>query len=132
MSSRYVRVLVEGWLKDVTMGVPYYLTINTEEDPQDDVWCTVDFSASFRDTITFCEGHTTEEGEVEIQYFGLPGKGYDTLIQAIETDMITLMAQRDPQGKMVLMRRSAPFETSGGSAKTMYGLSIYVDYQLFE
>jgi len=132
MSSHYVRSLVEGWLKDVAMAVPYYLTINTEQDPQDDIWCTADFSSSYRDTLTFCEGLTTEEGEVEVQYFGLPGKGYEDLIQAVEADMITLMAQRDPQGKCVLMRRSAPYETSGGSARAMYGVSIYVDYQLFE
>jgi len=132
MSSNYVRVLVEGWLKDVAMTVPYYLTINTEENPQEDQWCTADFSSNYRDRLTFCEGLTSEEGEVEIQYFGLPGTGYSALILAVEADMITLMAQRDPQGKCVLVRRSAPFETSSGSAKQMYGLSIYVDYQLYE
>jgi hypothetical protein len=132
MSSRYVRTLVEGWLQDAAMTVPYYRTINEEQNPQDDIWCTAEFSSPFRDLITYCEGLTTEEGEIEIEYFGLPGKGYDTLIQALEADMLILMAQRDPQGKCVLMRRSAPYETSRGSASAMYGLSVYVDYQLFE
>jgi len=132
MSSRYVRTLVKGWLLDPEMSVPYYQTINEEQNPQDQIWCTADFSSSFRDVITFCNGEISEEGEIEIEYFGLPGIGDDTLIQALEADMVILMARIDPQGKCTLMRRSAPFETSGGSAKLMYGLSVYVDYQLFE
>lgn len=132
MSSFYVRQVVEGWLEDAAMAVPYYQTINEENNPQDDIWATADFTSSLRDTITFCQGITSEEGEVEVQYFGLPGIGYSALIQAIEADMVTLMAQRDPQGKLVLMNRSAPFETSVGSAKSMYGLSIYIDYQYYE
>lgn len=132
MSSSYVRTLVEGWMKDAGMAVPYYATINEEQNPQDELWCTVDFTSDYRDVITFCEGMTTEEGEVEVQYFGRAGIGDDTLIQALEADMITLMAQRDPQGKCVLIRRSAPFETSSGSADQMYSLSVYIDYQFYE
>ena len=132
MSSLYVRNMVTGWLEDPAMAVPFYATINYEENPQDDMWMTADFSSDFRETTTYCNDQTFEEGEVELQYFGLPGKGYEALITAIEADMVTLMAQRDPQGKMVILRRSAPFETSSGSAKAMYGLSIYLDYQLYE
>lgn len=132
MSSYYVRSLIEGWLKDQAMSVPYYPTINEEQNPTDDIWCTADFTSNYRDVMTFCEGLTTEEGEVEIEYFGKAGIGDDSLIQAIEADMLILMAQRDPNSKCILMRRSAPFETSGGSAMMMYGLSIYVDYQLYE
>jgi len=130
MSSRYVRNLMETWLKDPAMAVPYYLTVNEEQDPQDDVWCTCDFSSNYRETMTFCEGVTSEEGEVEVVYYGLPGKGYDALIQMLEADMLVLMARRDP--KLALLNRSAPFEFSGGSADEMYAMSVYVDYQLFE
>ena len=132
MSSLYVRELVEGWLEDPAMTVPYFPTINVEQNPQDDIWMTADFTASLRDTITYCQGQTSEEGEVELMFFGQPGIGYTALIQAIEADMVTLMAQRDPLNKMVLVNRSAPLETSSGSAKAMYGLSIYIDYQYFE
>lgn len=132
MSTLYVRTLVEGWLNDVAMNVPYYPTINEEQNPSDAIWCTAKFNSDFRDVITFCRGNTTEEGDIEIEYFGLPGIGDDALLTALEADMITLMSQRDPAGKCVLLRRSAPFETSGGSASLLYGLSIFVDYQLYE
>jgi len=132
MSSFYVRQMMEGWLQDAGMVIPYYPTINEGQDPQDAMYCTLKFSSSFRDTITFCQGDTSEEGEVEVIYFGQAGIGYNALIQALEADMITLMAQRDLTGKLTLVRRSAPFEFSGGSAGQMYGLSIYIDYTLYE
>jgi hypothetical protein len=132
MSSGYVRTLIEGWLNDAAMDVPYYPTANLEQNPTDDIWCTADFSSNFRDFMTYCDGMVIEEGEVEVRYLGLPGIGYSTLLAALEADMITLMAQRDPGGKCVLMSRSAPFESSGGTATLQYGLSVYMDYQYFE
>lgn len=132
MSSFYVRQMVETWLKDPAMVIPYYDTINEEQDPQDDMYCTGRFNSSFRETTTFCQGNTLEEGEVEVTYFGQAGIGDNALIQALEADMVTLMAQRDPDTKLTLTQRSAPFEFSGGSAGQKYGLSIYIDYQLYE
>jgi hypothetical protein len=130
MSSLYVRTVTEGWMKDAAMLVPYYETINMENNPKDSVWCTCDFSSTFREKLTFCDGANSEEGEVEIVYFGSPGIGYQSLLQALETEMITLMSQRD--SKLSLTSRSAPFEYSGGSADKMYALSVYVDYQYYE
>ena len=124
--------MVEGWLKDVSMAVPYYPTINEEQDPQDIMWCSADFSSSLRDTLTYCQGKTSEEGEVRVVYFGQAGVGEDILIAALEADMVLLMANRDPSDKLVLMQRSAPFEFGGGSAERWYGLSVYVDYQFYE
>ena len=130
MSSSYVRTLMETWLNAMT--VPYYPTINEEQNPGDAIWATAEFSSNFRESMTFCNGFTSEQGEVELVFFGEPGTGDDSLITAVEADMVTLMAQRDPANKLVLMNRSAPFEFSNGSADMQYGLSIFIDYQLFE
>ena len=132
MSSKYVRDMVETWLEDVAMAVPYYPTVNEEKNPVETQWCTADFSGSVRDTLTFCNGITNEEGEIEVVYFGQAGVGVDALLTAIEADMLIIMAKRDPAYKLVLLQRSAPFEFSGGSASRHYGMSIYVDYQYFE
>jgi len=132
MSSSVVRTLVEQWLEDPAMAVKYYATINEDQDPDDAMWCTAKFSPSYRESTTFCGGKTTEEGEVEIIYFGQPGIGESALIVAVETDMLVLMAQRDPAGDMVILNRSAPFEFSGGSAGSLYGLSIFLEYQYYE
>jgi len=132
VSSKYVRDLVEEWLGDVAMVIPYYPTINEEQNPDDDMWCSAEFGSNLRDTVTFCGGTVIEEGEIVVDYLGQAGKGDDVLLTALEVDMITLMAKRDPANKLVLTQRSAPFEFSGGSADRWYGLSIYVDYQFYE
>ena len=114
------------------MVVPYYPTLNEEQNPKDDNYCTARFTSSFRETITFCQGDKLEEGEIEVIYFGKPGIGDNALIQALEADMITMMAQRDPATKLTLTQRSAPFEFSGGSALARYGQSVYIDYVYYE
>ena len=131
MSSAYVRSLVRTWLQDSAMVVPFYNTINEEQKPSDDNWCTVHFNNPYREVTTFCEGDWVEEGEAEIVYFGLPGVSDTNLIQLIEADMTTLMAKRDPNEKLVLMNRSAPIEYSSGSAGLDYALAIYVDYTFY-
>ena len=103
MSSWYVRALIESWLNDPVMNVPYYSTINEEQNPQDDTWCTADFGDSFREILTFCDGNVREEGEIEVIYYGQPGIGYDALITDIEADVGELMKKRDPTGKMVII-----------------------------
>jgi len=132
MSSKYVRDIVEGWLEDVAMAVPYYKTVNEEQNPADTIWCSADFSSSSRNILTFCEGVVSEEGEIEVIYMGRAGIGVDDIITALEADMLTLMARRDVAGKLILIQRSAPFEFTGGSADRWYGLSVYVDYQFYE
>lgn len=132
MSSLYVRNIIEGWLSDAAMTVKFYPTINEEQNPSELMWCTCKYASPFRETLTFCEGSTSEEGDVEIRYFGQAGIGDDALLTAMELDLKTLMAQRDSTQKLTLVQRSAPFEQSDGSAKSMYAVSAYVDYQYFE
>ena len=113
------------------MAVPFYPTINEEQNPADTAWVTAEFSSTFRVSQTFCDGVTREEGDIELVYVSLAGVGYDELIQAIETDMAVLMAQRDDTGNLVLMNRSAPFEYSQGSAAQNYAVSVEIEYQLY-
>jgi hypothetical protein len=132
MSSRYVRNLVEQWMTDPAMLVPYHASVNLDIDPPEDTWCTVEFSSSFRETLTFCQGAVEENGEIEVIYFGDAGAGYDTLIQALEADIKTLMAKRDTANKLILTGRSPPDEYFGGSAERHYGLSVFIEYIYYE
>ena len=113
------------------MSVPFYGTINEDQNPRDDMWFTASFGSTWRETMTFCEGMKLEEGEIELVFFGRPGVGYNDLLTAIEADMVVLMAQKDPNGRLVLTEQSAPFEYSGGSANEEYSLSVFVDYQFY-
>lgn len=131
MSSLYVRKLVETWVADPVITVPFYPTVNQEQNPQDDTWFTLEFGSTSREVMTFCQGEQLEEGEIEIIVFGLPGRGYDDVLQAAEAVADALMAMTDPNGKLVLTGRSAPYEYSGGSAQREYAASIYLDYQYY-
>lgn len=128
MSSLYVRNLVEQWLNDPAMNTPYYPTVNYEQNPTDNYWFTAEFDHLYREAMTFCDGKTSEEGEIELVFFGPAGEGYTNLISAVETDIVTLMAQRDPAQKLTLVSRSAAFESSGGDAGQDYSVSIFIDY----
>lgn len=132
MSSLYIRQLFESWMKDPAMNTPYYETVNKNQNPSDLMWVTAEFDHLYRETMTFCAGKTEESGEIELVFFGPAGEGYTNLLTAIEADMITLMAQRDPAQRLVLMSRSAPFESSGGDAAQDYNLSIFIDYVYYE
>ena len=114
------------------MSVPFYPSINTNQNPTDAIWVTASFGSSYRETLTFCNGMAMEDGEVELIYFGPPGTGYNAVITAMETDLAVLMAQRDPNGKVVLTGRSAPFEYSAGDADREFSVSVFVEYQFYE
>lgn len=132
MSSRYVRQMFEQWLTSAALGVPYYPTVNQEQSPSDNAWCTATFSSSYREVMTFCNGVTSEDGEVEVIYMGRPGIGYNVLLQLVETDAAVLESMTDPAGKLVIHGRSAPYEFSLGSAKKDYSLSVFFEYSYYE
>lgn len=131
MASKYIRDMIDTWVKDPSMKVPFYPTINMEQDPPDDIWFTVEFSSGYKEKLTYC-GTTSENGEVEIVFFGRPGIGYDTLLTALEADIKTLMAMRDPAQKMVLLDSSPPAEFSDGSADMSYEMSVFCEYIYFD
>lgn len=132
MSSLAVRQLVETWLTDAAMTVKFYPTINETQNPMDAMWVTADFDATFRERLTLSCEEVREEGDIELVYQAPPGTGYTAIITAIEADMKTLMAQRDPSGRVVLTNRSAPFEYSNGNANMNYELAITVEYSYYE
>ena len=113
------------------MAVPFYNTINEDQSPTDNIWCTADFDVSYREVMTMCQDYIEESGEVEVVYFGQPGVGYESLITAIENDMSTLMSFRDSTNKLILLNRSAPIEFTRGDADQEYGIYISVDYQYY-
>lgn len=132
MSSLYVRQLFEGWLQDPAMTVPYYPTVNMEQNPIDDLWMTAEFGSSYRDVVTVCSNQEIEEGEVEVLFFGLPGQGYTAVLTALETNIGILMSRTDPNNKLTILRRSGPVEYTRGDAENFYIASCFIDYNLYE
>mgnify|MGYP000582976007 CR=1 FL=1 len=132
MSSSYVRETVRAWLSDSSMSVPFYNTVNTDQNPPEDIWVTADFDSIFRERSTFCAGSWVEEGDVTLVFTGLPGVGDGPLLAAAEADVILLMAMRDPNERLSLTSVSAANEYSGGSANQGYQVEFTVDYTFNE
>ena len=132
MSALYVRQTIREWLARPEFAVPFYDTVNTDQNPTDDVWATAAFDASFRERLTFCESSWVEEGDVNVTYTGLPGIGDAVVLAAAEADMLTLMSIRDPNDKVRLTAVDPPREASAGSTNQGYQVSYQVEYEYQE
>jgi hypothetical protein len=123
MSSRYVRTTVRNWLG--LGSVPFYDTVNVEQDPTDRIWNSVDWGAGFRDRETFCG--EVESGNFDVVFVGPPGIGDDELLEKAEAEIQVLMTRVDPSQKLSLLMFSAPqdFRTSQGK----FCVSISVEYE---
>lgn len=126
MSRKYVRDMAREWIQaDAT--VPYYDTINIEEDPQDLFWCTVEFSHEYTETSSYCNSQE-EHGVIDIIISGQPGTGDDAVLEYATEIAAKFMNNRDPSGKLTLLNDQAPEEFSGGDANKYYQVTVGIEY----
>lgn len=127
MSSVYVREKVREWAQLPSITVPYYDTINVEEQPTEDIWFTAEFETEYSEKITFC-GQTAEEGLINFVFETNAGVGDEALITTAENTVATILEQNDPTSDLTLELAYAPEEYTGGSADSGYRVSISVEY----
>lgn len=126
MSSSYVRKIVRDLLGEQT-ETPFYDTINRAPDyPEDEYWCSAEFSVIARDTTTFC-GDTEETGFVQILIFGPPGVGDLEFIERAEVLDRLLRDFIDPNNRLEF----SPGMTGDANAVNgHYGYMLYLQYDL--
>ena len=127
MSSLYVRQKVREWAELSAVGIPYYDTINVEENPIDNIWFTAEFEPEFSEKNTFC-GEISEEGLINFVFESAAGVGDEALIAAAQNAVKKILEQNDPSQDLVLEMDYAPDEYTGGTADTGYRISISVEY----
>jgi hypothetical protein len=66
------------------------------------MWVTAEWTYSNRSVEDYCGG-SIEEGTFTVAFFGMPGIGDDTLLEAAETEMELLMTRVDISGNLVLL-----------------------------
>ena len=132
MSALYVRQTVREWLARPEINVPFYDTVNLDQNPSEEIWATATFDASFRERLTFCEDSWIEEGDINVVYTGLPGVGDAVVLAAAQVDMLTLMSIRDPNNKIRLTAVDPPREASAGSVNQGYQVSYLIEYEYQE
>jgi hypothetical protein len=123
MSSLYVRKLAKVW---ATAGpVPFVDTVNLEEDPRHDVWCTIQWMSGSNEVLDYCR-NTVERASFQLVFFGKPGIGDEILLEQAELGLLHIMAQSDNAKKLQLMGAGVPEDFSIGNH---FGVQFIVDYE---
>jgi len=126
MDEAYKRDLVRQWA--ALCATPYVDTINRPPPANlAEPWFTIVFDTESTELETYA-GATLERGLVDVVFAGAPGTGDSSLLQAAAADVDTLLAQSDPNGRLVLELAQAPAESTNGTADHSYRVMIGINY----
>lgn len=130
MSTKYVRTLFRQWCNEVAVSesIPFYDTINIEQDPDEDVWFTVEFFAEDREGM-YCDKAYQEYGSITVVVIAQPGTGDDGAITALEAIVPALWVKKDPNNMFWLEKWLPSFEDSAGSADREYRIGAIFQYR---
>lgn len=127
MSTWFVRNSVRVWCNEVAaeVSVPFYDTINQEQNPSDAVWWTIDFLGLEREG-TYCADVFQESGYVTVIVIARPGIGDQAAVQAIEQIIDALSVKKNDQ--LTLNFVEPFFEDTFGSADQSYRVGALLPY----
>ena len=123
MSDKYVRDLCAEWA--ALVGVPFYNTINEEQDPTDPEWFTLEYQVINKQRDTFCS--YLESGLVSLIFFGQAGVGYEDLLQIGQEATDIFVANVDPTGRLTLELSQPPSDYTGLNSPS-YIVEFAVNY----
>jgi hypothetical protein len=122
MSSVAIRRKMETFAAG--LGVPYYPTINEEQNPTDPLWMSLDFSGEYSEKTTFCDDQL-EVGQIEFLFFANPGVGEQSVFSFIERVMNQVNLYQDDN---LVLGAVQPLDDNGGSAENRwFEISCRVD-----
>lgn len=127
MSWETARDTIETWLNGAT--IPFYNTINEEQEPVDDIWMTVMYGMGNGNITNYCRNRT-ESTNFNLVFYGNPGRGWRPLIQACETVRDYLMAQVDAAGKVEITDYGMPIEFTYGDGVPWFGIELVFDIEI--
>jgi len=125
MSSKAVRDLFEAEFN--TLAVPYYLTTNTQQNPDDPVWFSAEFYSDFVTQDCFGGNNSVERGTVDIQIFTPAGGGPDSALNFAGQIVEHFRAWR--KGELEVFDFIPANETGSGAAESRwYGVTVNLEY----
>jgi hypothetical protein len=123
MSSVAIRRKMETFAAG--LGVPYYPTINEEQNPTDPLWMSLDFSGEYSEKTTFCNDQL-EVGQIEFLFFANPGVGEQSIFSFIERVLNQVSLYQDNN---LTLGTAQPLDDNNGSAENRwFEISCRVDY----
>jgi hypothetical protein len=127
MSTFYIRQKAEAWATALIATVPYYPTINQNQDPSDDMWMTLEFQTFGATKETYCDDFV-DDGEIILTFFGRVGLGYAPQIQTAEAYAALFFANTDVTGQLVLTSMNPPVDFVGQN-NPWYIVEVAFNYQ---
>lgn len=112
------------------MGIPpYYDTNNIEQNPDDTIWCTIDWELAIKEKLTYC-GDRREYGSFNVVFLAPAGGGDTAVLTVAEATMAQFMSNTD--SRLSLLECDPPEdELRTGSDAPLYAASFRVEYELF-
>ena len=125
MSSRAVRQFARAAV--ATVGVPYVDTINLSQSTPTPVWCTLSFLTYGTEKLSFCDDRE-ETGAISLVFFGAPGAGDDSILQAAEAAAAKFYAYVDPLKAVTLRTIGAPIDYISAGDVPQFAVQIDFEY----
>jgi len=125
VSSLYVRELVKQWTG--ALAIPFYDTVNREQNPPERIWSTLVFVTTARAQADYCQGQH-ERGTFDFVVLSEAGGGDAGALAQAEAALAALMANKDPAGLLTLTQAGAFDEFPQPGAARWFTLSATVDY----
>lgn len=128
MASLYVRQQIKAWAEQAAqaVGLPFYDTVNREQDPGDAKWSTVEFLNATSARSTYCKDEET--GTFDLLFLERGGGGDEGLLADAEAAMAAFMASIDPTGKLQLVHADPPEDFPAGGGVPWFVVLFPVDY----
>lgn len=130
MSSLKVRTAfrdkVRTWLQAKHPDVPYHETVNTQQDPSDSAWVTLEFMPNYSEDISIGCNENAEYGQVDVFIFTKSGKGDQQALTMADT-LINSMKGFSDNG-VVVEAIEPPTEAFNGDARRWYSVYVSIDY----
>jgi len=123
MASLILRQTIRDWLALGT--VPFYDTVNLEQAPNDDYWCTVEWGFSSNQKLNYC-GDREESGSFQVYYFGPVGLGDAAVLSLAESEIELLMSRLDLTGVVNLIESNTAEDFTD---ENYYGVTFLIEYE---
>lgn len=130
MSAWYVRDKMRHWCLEAsaTHSIPFYDTINTNVQPPEKLWFTVEFTSEYHEGA-FCKAGYIEEGFCRLVFMGKAGTGDQATVQAAELIVPEIDSKIDNTQRLVLTSYEPLNELTAGSADHSYRVGVVFNYR---
>ena len=126
----FIRGEIANYLTLSGAPFPFYETINTDQSPTDDLWCTVEFAVFDIEHRCYSGTLRIERGAATITIFGKPGVG-DSAVVAAADALQNYFDGLINDGDVVIANVLPATEATAGDATNFYGVEIELEYDYF-